>query len=96
MRRPTLPLVRSCAGGWGGGADGGGGRYSLAEVQLARSCDFGSNDRTGFARTHLGRLLHAGDMALGYDVANANLGDQELDKYIASGKVGDFEISRKF
>ncbi len=79
------PLGLRCAGSWGGA---GAGRFALAECQLARASDFGSNDRTTFARTHLGRLLHAGDAALGYDVANANLADQELDKYIASGKVG--------
>lgn len=63
-------------------------RYGLAEAQVARAADFGSNDRTSFTRTHLGHLLHPGDTALGYDVANANLVDLELDKYLAAGKVG--------
>lgn len=62
-------------------------RYGLAEAQVARAADFGSNDRTSFTRTHLGHLLHPGDTALGYDVANANLVDLELDKYLAAGKV---------
>ena len=42
--------------------------------------------QTFFARTHLGHLLHAGDSAVGYDVANANLVDPELEK--AVHKVG--------
>lgn len=64
------------------------GKFCLAECQLARSSDFGSNDTTFFARTHLGHLLHPGDLAVGYDVANANLTDLELDKLVARGKDG--------
>ena len=44
--------------------------------------DFGRNDATFFARTHLGHLLHPGDTAMGYDVANANLVDPEVEKAI--------------
>ena len=54
---------------------------------MARAADFGSNDRTFFAKTHLGNLLHPGDHAVGYDVANANLADPELEK--ALHKVGE-------
>ncbi|XP_004496834.1 uncharacterized protein [Cicer arietinum] len=32
-------------------------------------------------RTHLGHLLKAGDLALGYDLYGANCNDIELDKY---------------
>ncbi|PSC72831.1 60S ribosomal export NMD3-like [Micractinium conductrix] len=68
-------------GAWGGG----GGRYSLASCELARAADFGRNDATFFARTHLGHLLHPGDTAMGYDVANANLVDPEVEKAIHKG-----------
>ena len=57
------------------------GRYAVAEVQVAKSSDFGRNDNILTARTHLGNLLNPGDTVLGYDVANANLCDPELDKF---------------
>lgn len=86
-RRPALFTPAPCpaprrAGGYGAGSN----RYALATCEVARAADFGSNDRTFFARTHLGHLLHAGDTAVGYDVANANLVDPELEK--AMHKVG--------
>ena len=55
--------------------------------QVARASDFGRNDRTLFARTHLGHLLHAGDTALGFDLAAANLADGDLEKAIERGLV---------
>jgi len=57
------------------------GRYSLAEVQVARKSDFGKNDTTFMARTHLGHLLNVGDFALGYDVYAANPNNPDLEKY---------------
>ena len=47
--------------------------------------DFGVNDRTFMARTHLGYILHAGDHVLGYDLTTAQLSDPELDKYTRKG-----------
>lgn len=54
---------------------------------MARASDFGRNDRTLFARTHLGHLLHAGDTALGYDLASANVADSDLEKALERGLV---------
>lgn len=54
-------------------------------MQVARSSDFGKNDRLLMARTHLGHLLHAGDTVLGYDLLAAQLADAELDKYQEKG-----------
>ncbi|KAK9846267.1 hypothetical protein WJX81_000414 [Elliptochloris bilobata] len=62
-------------------------RFAVADVQVARAADFGRNDRTLFARTHLGHLLHAGDTALGYDLAAANLADSDLEKALERGLV---------
>lgn len=56
-------------------------KYVLADVQVARKSDFGKNDITFMARTHLGHLLNVGDFALGYDVYAANTNDPELEKY---------------
>ena len=58
-----------------------------AAAQVARASDFGRNDRTLFARTHLGHLLHAGDTALGYDLASANVADSALEKALERGLV---------
>lgn len=49
-------------------------------AQVARSCDFGKNDQMFMARTHLGNLLQPGDLALGFDLANANMVDPEIEK----------------
>ncbi|KAK6157260.1 hypothetical protein DH2020_011508 [Rehmannia glutinosa] len=56
-------------------------RYVLADAQVARVSDFGKNDMIFSVRTHLGRILKAGDYALGYDLYGANINDIELDKY---------------
>ena len=55
------------------------GRWSLAECTVARLSDFGANDRTYSARTHLGNILHPGDHAMGFDVANANIVDSDFE-----------------
>lgn len=47
------------------------GKYCLADATVARSVDYGSNDNTYFVRTHIGRFLNPGDLALGYDLGNA-------------------------
>ncbi|KAK6130538.1 hypothetical protein DH2020_035719 [Rehmannia glutinosa] len=56
-------------------------KYVLADAQVARVSDFGKNDMIFNVRTHLGRILKAGDYALGYDLYGANINDIELDKY---------------
>jgi hypothetical protein len=40
-------------------------QYALADVQCARSSDFGKNDEIHSTRTHLGNVLKAGDVAWG-------------------------------
>jgi nonsense-mediated mRNA decay protein 3 len=81
---PTNHITAPPAGGFGHNP-----KHALGSCEVARAADFGSNDRTFFAKTHLGNLLHAGDHAVGYDVANANLADPELEK--ALHKVGGVE-----
>jgi nonsense-mediated mRNA decay protein 3 len=61
------------------------GRWSLADCTVARLSDFGSNDRTYVARSHLGHLLHPGDHAMGYDVGNANLVGDEVEAAMHKG-----------
>lgn len=65
-------------------------------VQVARSSDFGRNDTVYFCRTHLGHLLQPGDLALGYDLANANYVGLDFEAYVAKGgRVPDVVLVRK-
>jgi nonsense-mediated mRNA decay protein 3 len=54
------------------------GKFALAEAQVARESDFGSNDTIFWTKTHLGRVIKTGDTALGYDVGNANFNEDDL------------------
>ncbi|KAL6047271.1 ribosome-binding protein [Balamuthia mandrillaris] len=54
------------------------GKFVLAEAQVARSRDFGSNDIIFFARTHLGHLLKPGDTAAGFDLTSTNFNESDL------------------
>ena len=76
------PFIRTATSERGPGAQPG--LTSLC-MQVARMSDFGSNDRTLLARTHLGAVLHAGDTALGYDLASSNITDPELEQAVAKG-----------
>lgn len=63
------------------------GKLELADAQVARVADLGSNDTTYHVRTHLGHLLHPGDTALGYDLTRANFVDDELEAYVQKGRL---------
>jgi nonsense-mediated mRNA decay protein 3 len=72
------------------------GKLHLAECVVARLADFGANDQTYTTYTHLGHILHPGDHALGYDVANANLVDSNLDAAEQKGyQLMDVVLVRK-
>lgn len=64
------------------------GKWVLGELQLARASDFGVNDRTYFARTHLGGMLHAGDSVMGYMLTGTNYNNPQLEAVEASGTYG--------
>ena len=55
------------------------GRFRLAEVTVARASDLGVNDTTHFTRTHLGRLLHAGDSVMGYHLTGTNFNNPNFE-----------------
>lgn len=48
------------------------GRWVLADVEVCRACDMGVNDHTFYVRTHLGAIIHPGDLVMGYYLANTN------------------------
>ena len=56
------------------------GRYSLADIIVAKQSDFGRNSITYHTRSHLGNILKAGDIALGYDLSTGNYNDENFDQ----------------
>ncbi|KAJ1971156.1 ribosome-binding protein, partial [Dimargaris cristalligena] len=70
------------------------GRFTLADVTLARTSDFGKNDTSFFARSHLGGILKPGDTCLGYDLATTNVNDTNFDR-LDAGRIPDVVIVKK-
>jgi nonsense-mediated mRNA decay protein 3 len=63
---------------------------------VAREADFGVNDVVFSGKTHLGAFLHAGDMALGYDLARFVSADENLDACQHRGfQLPDFLLVKK-
>jgi nonsense-mediated mRNA decay protein 3 len=56
-------------------------------VQVARETDFGVNDECYSCVTHLGHLISAGDVVLGYDLVSTVSGDRELEESFNSSYV---------
>uniref|UniRef100_A0A383VQ78 60S ribosomal export protein NMD3 n=1 Tax=Tetradesmus obliquus TaxID=3088 RepID=A0A383VQ78_TETOB len=89
------PLQGAAGSGYGAFAQGGT-RWCLAEAQVARKSDFGRNDTVFYTKTHLGHILHPGDHALGYDIANANLVNMDFEAHVnRGGAVPDVVLVRK-
>jgi nonsense-mediated mRNA decay protein 3 len=76
------------------------GRHFLAEATIARASDMGSNDQTYYCRTHLGGILHVGDSAMGYLLANTNFNSELFDVLEQSSKhsakIPDVVLVKKF
>ncbi|ODV90810.1 hypothetical protein CANCADRAFT_111251 [Tortispora caseinolytica NRRL Y-17796] len=70
------------------------GKYALAEATVARTVDLGRNDDTYFVRTHLGNLLHSGDLALGYFLTNTNFNHDLFDS-LDQSRVPDVVLVKK-
>ncbi|KAG4222225.1 hypothetical protein PC116_g29300, partial [Phytophthora cactorum] len=75
------------------------GKWILAETQLARASDLGVNDKTYFARTHLGGLLHAGDSVLGYMLTGTNFNSPQLEaleeSHVYASRIPDVVVVKK-
>lgn len=61
-------------------------KHELADVWVIKSSELGKHENYVHARTHLGAQLSPGDQVLGFDVANSNINDQNMDKYTTSSK----------
>ncbi|KAJ3579159.1 hypothetical protein NPX13_g1404 [Xylaria arbuscula] len=75
------------------------GRWVLADVELAKATDLGSNTQTYWARTHLGGLLHAGDSVMGYMLTGTNFNNPEFEaieqSHTYSSRIPDVIIVKK-
>lgn len=70
-------------------------RFTVADVTVARMEDLGQNDRTFCIRSHLGRVLHAGDVVVGYDVGSANPSDEHFERFMRERSLPDIVLVRK-
>jgi len=59
-----------------GGHEGHGSDHFLADVEIARESDFGTNDKRYRVSSHLGKFLEAGDVVMGYDLTTSNFSDR--------------------
>jgi nonsense-mediated mRNA decay protein 3 len=73
-------------------------KHELADVWVIRSSELGKHENYVHARTHLGGQLSPGDQVLGFDMANSNLNDQNLEKYLEGSKsiMPDVILVKKF
>lgn len=67
----------------------------LASLTLAREDDLGKNDTQMEERSHVGYLLKAGDVSLGYDLKETQFVDDEAERQRAAGKFPDVIVVRK-
>ncbi len=67
----------------------------LVDATVARASDFGRSSTTHCVRSHLGRLLRPGDVALGYDLAGANLAHEAFAAAQAADELPDVLLVRK-
>lgn len=69
-------------------------RYGLADVWVVKSTNLGNDEDTIHCRTHLGHILQPGDTALGFDLKNSNVNDENLDE-ISADKLPDVILVKK-
>lgn len=55
------------------------GRFLLAEATVVRASDLGQNDTTYLIRTHLGSILHPGDIAMGYHLTGTQFNNDHFE-----------------
>jgi len=73
----------------------GRGKMKLADVEVARSQDFGVNDDRLIVRSHLGAILRPGNRVLGYDLRHINLNHDDADGLEAT-KADVFLVKKIF
>ncbi len=54
-------------------------KHQIADAWVIKTAEMAKNGQQVHTKTHLGHLLNIGDTALGFDFANANVNDENLD-----------------
>lgn len=67
----------------------------LASLTMAKEDDLGKNDTQMEERSHVGYLLKAGDVCLGYDLKETQFVDDAAERERAAGKFPDVVVVRK-
>jgi nonsense-mediated mRNA decay protein 3 len=70
-------------------------RSKLASLTLARENDLGANDKQFEERTHVGYLMKAGDVCVGFDLTETQFVEDEAENMRSSGKLPDVVVIRK-
>jgi nonsense-mediated mRNA decay protein 3 len=70
-------------------------RSRLANVTLAKEDDLGVNDVQFEERSHVGYLLKAGDVCLGYDLTETQFVEDEVEEMRVAGKLPEVIVVRK-
>ncbi|GME78937.1 unnamed protein product [Ambrosiozyma monospora] len=70
------------------------GKWLLADITVARASDMGVNDQEYYVRSHLGGILHPGDSAMGFYLANSNFNSDLFDK-LDTSKIPDVILVKK-
>ncbi|XP_052250810.1 60S ribosomal export protein NMD3-like [Dreissena polymorpha] len=69
-------------------------KHVLADLWVSKMSDLGVTDQQYFCRTHLGHQLHCGDTVLGFDMENANMNNENIEK-LKKDKLPDVVIVKK-
>eukprot|EP00977_Amphora_coffeiformis_P004627 scaffold1000_cov166-Amphora_coffeaeformis.AAC.17 len=67
----------------------------LASLMMAKEDDLGKNDTQLEERSHVGYLLKAGDVCLGYDLKETQFVDDAAERERSNGKFPDVIVVRK-
>jgi nonsense-mediated mRNA decay protein 3 len=70
-------------------------RNRLATLTVAKERDLGVNDVQFEERSHLGYLMKAGDVCLGYDLTETQFVDDQAEEMRENGKLPDVVVVRK-
>ena len=70
-------------------------RNRLAAVTVAKESDLGVNDQHIEERSHVGYLMKAGDVCLGYDLTETQFVDDDAEESRSEGKLPDVILVRK-
>eukprot|EP00934_Nitzschia_sp_Nitz4_P004800 Nitzschia sp. Nitz4//scaffold112_size70979//1580//3463//NITZ4_005889-RA/size70979-snap-gene-0.125-mRNA-1//1//CDS//3329533226//4790//frame0 len=67
----------------------------LASLTLARESDLGMNDNQYEEQSHVGYLMKAGDVCVGYDLVETRFVEDEAEEMRSAGKLPDVVVIRK-